>query len=386
MVTNPLHRSTRVALNGVLSTRLDKPDSRVALFLTSNGVGLGHVTRLLALARRMSPGVRPVFVTLSRAVSIVRDAGFLAEYVPSRAALGADGRDWTRFFGARLDHLLAVHRPSVLVFDGPVPWEGLIDARRRHAELPWVWIRRGLWLPDVGHKELERESCFDLVVEPGELADAFDAGPTVARRGEAERVRPILLCDPEDARAPDAARRALGLDPAKPAALVTLGSDGVQDLAEATQRIARRLLSVAGLQVVVAEWLIARRRLALPAGARSLWRYPLAPDLAAFDFAVSSCGYNAFHELVAAGVPCAFAPMPRGRDDQAARARWAEAQDAGIHLAGLETPRVEAALERLLDADWRARVARRCRDRFPGNGAADAARIVETLLDDGAPA
>ena len=41
-------------------------------FITSNGVGLGHLTRLLCIARRLPPTVDPIFVTMSQAFGIVK--------------------------------------------------------------------------------------------------------------------------------------------------------------------------------------------------------------------------------------------------------------------------------------------------------------------------
>ena len=37
------------------------------LLVSSNGVGMGHLTRLLAIARRLPPPIEPVFVTMSQA-------------------------------------------------------------------------------------------------------------------------------------------------------------------------------------------------------------------------------------------------------------------------------------------------------------------------------
>src|SRR5690606_14474156 len=47
-----------------------QPDRRV-LFVSSNGVGVGHLTRLLAIARRMPAGIAPVFATMSQAMKVI---------------------------------------------------------------------------------------------------------------------------------------------------------------------------------------------------------------------------------------------------------------------------------------------------------------------------
>ena len=70
---------------------------------------------------------------------------------------------------------------------------------------------------------------------------------------------------------------------------------------------------------------------------------------AAFDGAVAAAGYNAYHELIALGVPSLFVPMPRDTDDQPARARYAERAGIGLGVAGPADPELEAKLERMLD-------------------------------------
>jgi UDP-N-acetylglucosamine--N-acetylmuramyl-(pentapeptide) pyrophosphoryl-undecaprenol N-acetylglucosamine transferase len=73
------------------------------MFVSSNGTGLGHLTRSMAIARRLDPVVEPLFVTLSRAAPVVRDMGFPVEYMASHGSPGA-GSDWrwSRRIGTRL--------------------------------------------------------------------------------------------------------------------------------------------------------------------------------------------------------------------------------------------------------------------------------------------
>ena len=53
------------------------------LFITSNGTGLGHLTRSMAIARRLDPSLEPLVLTLSAAAPVVRELGFPVEYVAS---------------------------------------------------------------------------------------------------------------------------------------------------------------------------------------------------------------------------------------------------------------------------------------------------------------
>ncbi len=63
---------------------------------------------------------------------------------------------------------------------------------------------------------------------------------------------------------------------------------------------------------------------------------------AAFDAAVAAAGYNAYHELIALGVPSLFVPMARNTDDQPARARHAERAGIGLAAEGPADPELEA--------------------------------------------
>jgi hypothetical protein len=107
--------------------------------------------------------------------------------------------------------------------------------------------------------------------------------------------------------------------------------------------------------------------------------FPMSRYFSAFDLAIAASGYNAFHELIAFGVPTLFVPMPRDTDDQAARARWADREGLALAVAGAEDPELGARVGRLCDPEVAAGLRRRCEERFPGNGAAEAAGIVAAL-------
>ena len=70
---------------------------------------------------------------------------------------------------------------------------------------------------------LRRAGAFDAVLEPGELAESLDAGPTVELRSSAHRVAPIVLLDRAELLGRAEAAAELGLDPARTTVLVSLG-------------------------------------------------------------------------------------------------------------------------------------------------------------------
>ena len=62
--------------------------------MSSNGVGLGHLTRQLAVAERLPAGWHPTFLTMSYGASLLQAAGHLALFTPHHKALGIDQSEW----------------------------------------------------------------------------------------------------------------------------------------------------------------------------------------------------------------------------------------------------------------------------------------------------
>ena len=350
-----------------------------ALLISTNGTGLGHLTRSMAIARRMTD-VEPLLLTMSQAFGAARKQGFYCEYFPSQTAGGPGGPvQWEDRLQRRLEELLDVYRPSVVVFDGVSPYWGLLGALSGSA-ISSVWCRRPLWREGFGARKLAIGTAFGAVLEPGELAAEEDRGATVPRRDEAIRVDPILFLDREELLPHDQAATELGLDPARPAALVHLGAgEAVEPVVrQSVERLLREDLQVA----VLASALSPGMR--LPQGVHVLEAtYPISRFYPAFDMAVSAAGYNAFHELFQAEVPALWVPMPRETDDQAARGRFAARAGTGLCFDAsghdLEEGGLTDSLDRLLDPGERSAM----RDRLAAvdirNGAADAAAAITAM-------
>ncbi len=107
--------------------------------------------------------------------------------------------------------------------------------------------------------------------------------------------------------------------------------------------------------------------------------YPMSRYYAAFDMAVSAAGYNAFHELIALGVPALFVPMTRETDDQAARARYAASVGFGRAVASPQAAGLERELDALLDPKVREEIASKLASEPPAEGAREAADWLVVL-------
>jgi hypothetical protein len=361
--------------------RVPSAERRRILFATSNGTGLGHLARAMAIARRLPDDVEAAIFTLSAAAPVVARMGFPVEYMPSYRQPGS-GSDWqwNMRLRHRLELLLAELRPDLVVFDGVHPYRALTHVLTARPDIPAIWCRRPMWRPGRGEAALGRAGAFAAVLEPGELAAEADRGATVALRGEAIRVAPITFLDREEMLDRALAERELGLEPGGVNALVALGQGA--ELDRAVETSLRVLAASPGVRVAAIESSLAPG-LDVPEGVVHVrGSFPVARHYPAFDLAISAAGYNAFHELLAAGVPTLFVPMSRESDDQAARARWASEAGVGTAVADASPPAIERALEELLDPVRRRQIAAAAGRLSHENGAGAAARaLVEMLAD-----
>lgn len=355
------------------------PDTadRALLCVAANGVGVGHLTRLLAIARRTTGPV--VFATHAPAVGVVAQFGYPVEYIPSPAAVGGDIDLWDAWFKVHLDHLLDAWDPAVVAFDGNHPTPGLIAAVAARRDCRLAWVRRGMWGQTTSPWMANARWC-DLVIEPGEMAAERDRGITAQRRPEALQVEPILLLDPSDL--PDRRQAAahLGLNPARPAVLIQLGSGHNRDLLSLLDQIVAVLSEVPGLQIAVAEWVNGSVPLTLWPQVTLLRGFPIAQFARAFDFCISAAGYNAFHEAIAFGLPTIFvANRHPTMDDQHGRARFAQDNAAAFELSETDLSDLPDLVRILMQDKARAFLAENCARIARPNGAAAAASALATL-------
>ncbi len=349
------------------------------LFVSSNGAGVGHLMRLMSMARR-ARSATPLFLTLSQAVKVVDDLGFAVEYFPSGPYTGDPAGAWNAALRSRLIEVIDEHAVGAVVFDGTYPYLGMMDVREHRPEVRFVWSRRGMWRPEVTDHLLHVSRDFDLVIEPGELAADEDRGPTVGLRHEALQVGPVSYLADDEALDRTAARTELGLSADAVVALVQLGAGNIDDV-DSTLRRTVELLGSLRIDAVVTRSVISARDAVLPPHVHAISAYPLARYLAAFDLAIAASGYNTFHELSAAAVPTVFVPnLVTSLDDQVARARWAAAVGTGACVMDPATDELEMALQRFADPAQRARARDRAIELRSSNGADAAMAAIEQLL------
>jgi UDP:flavonoid glycosyltransferase YjiC (YdhE family) len=351
------------------------------LFMPKGGVGVGHVARLLAIARRGARDFDPVFVSLADSAGFIEDMGFRAELIPSCNSVGAESAEWNPWFQYELEHLIDAYDASAVVFDGSDPPAVLSRAVASRSWCKGVWVRRGMWEPGY-NPSLQRSGNYDVIIEPGDIAGARDRGATVARRHEALQVDPVTLLDASELLSREAAAKHLGLDPGRPAVLVQLGSGENRDVLSLIDRIISGCRRHGGLQVAVAEWTNATETLNLWSDITVLKGAPLSLYYRAFDFTISAAGYNSFHEIINFGLPAVLVPnQAPGMDDQAGRSAFAQDAGAAIELKEHEFSELPGIIELFMKPQFRDVMRENCRALTRDNGAKAASKIIAELVN-----
>ncbi len=349
---------------------------RSILLITSNGFGMGHLVRQLAIAAAMPSDIRCTIMTLSQAAPIAVRGGAVLEYCPSYTSPWLSKRAWHRgYLRDRIVALAEEVEADVIAFDGVVPYPGLLAALRRLPAAA-VWVRRGVWRADASTAPLAFADLFDRIIEPGDLGDGMDNGAT-RRRGDARKVGVVTQAGPSAMLPREVAAQALGIDAKQLTVLFNVGSNVIPGLDAVLEQLAAR----DDVQVLTTKDALNRNRSDLDASRIHAVSglFPLYPYLAAVDLAVTSVGYNAAHEFTACGVPTVLVPANNVTDDQRARALSMQRLGVGMVVEANRPDLLLAAVERLIDDESeRAGMAIAALDVHArwGLGAAEAAALL----------
>ncbi|MCR9280827.1 MAG: glycosyltransferase [Rhodobacteraceae bacterium] len=353
----------------------------VVLTITSNGVGLGHLSRQLAIARAIGPRANVVFFSLSEAIEIARSMGYLAEFRPFRQRLELDFKAWNSYFFQEMREALSHYKPCLTLFDGNLPYAGFVDAVESYGRATTVWIRRGLWRTPQPNS-ISREGFFDAIIEPGELCAPLDEGYSRPNPNSVTRVDPVLMTPRDQLFDRTTARRALNLPDDAILCLVQLGSEANFDMSLPRARLLEFLDRHP--QVIAVD---VRSPLHFEEHAdfheRLVMRkvYPLGQYLKAFDFAACAAGYNTFHENIAAALPSIFIPNSNPiMDVQEARAEYGARAGWNLTSPAEDPYAIGEQLVQMLDPDFRQSLARSClRKSGWWNGAQQTAHLLQAV-------
>jgi len=353
------------------------------IFFTDNGHGLGHLTRLMAVARKAGGEFNPVFLTMSLGFPLLEEFGFRFEYFPSYMILDMSRARWDPLLLSRLTELVEATKARSVVVDHISPPRSFGWLRDRLDTVDFIWCRRGLWKEDRNREGVIRAREFDLVVEPADIAAPLDSGFTSEYRRGVRSVPPIVLVEPQDLLPRHEAREALDVPTNATAVLIQLTDSDPETLEH----------MIAHTRSVIAERVNGELSCFAPlhplhggglsdiAGVAMKPIYPVARYLKAFDGVVSTAGYNSFHEVIISGVPAVFVPRATNSvDDQERRARFAELCGRAYWAPSVEAEEFRDAIHCMLEPDEPDIAAETARGLGPMNGAGALARIVSDRI------
>ena len=367
-----------------------------------NGAGLGHVSRLLHLARWMRHIVsfidgRPpeiIFLTSTEATQLISDAGFAAFKLPSKGTARKTQLavpEFRRLARQFVWQVLSDFAPDLLVVDTFA--QGSLDELFPILDAPYA---RSLVLRRIKPSEAKRPifqasyRFYHAVVFPHTRDEVLPLLAELPPGPEQTFVGPVFF-DPPGPGERDAVREALraelGLKNGIPLIYLSAGGGGdphAEALLIELVRVASNALPAAAL-LVGAGPLYRGRRVFAP---NVIWYSDpgISRLFPAVDAAISAAGYNSFHELAAAGVPTAFFGLEKIADDQDERVRRLEALGACLRLAyPLDSEAVATALLALLRPATASGLAESARKTVgTSQAAAGAAALLVPLFGDDA--
>jgi len=322
----------------------------VVMFPT-NGVGFGHFTRMLALAKRMKmddPNLEVIFFTTMPTLHLLKPYGIPAHHISGpKYFQGVDSNEWNALLEEELTLCFETHKPSMFIFDGAFPYRGMLRAIEGRGDLNKIWMRRGMFRKGA-RIPVDSIQYFDAIVRPG---DAIDEQEEELEHGvKLITCPPIVLLDDSDLLPRDKARFRLGIPQQSRVVYVQLGAGQINDITSEIRITLDEILKHEEIHVVLGESMIGSRIDVQLPNVHVLRDYPNSQYFRGFDAVVQAGGYNSFHETRAFGLPALFYPnLETGMDDQLARCMVAEAEGWGYVVEKRTQKSIQDGIQKLLN-------------------------------------
>lgn len=358
------------------------------LFYAINGTGLGHLNRLLVLARNakelvQAQGLKADFRIITTSEADQTSWDFPTYKIPSKTLINESDIEAQRY-GAEskmfISNLVASFRPDILVMD----------------TMPQGSFHEFLFLKDYAkacvfidrHKNMRVRrgsthgatlSLYDLILAP----DHADRAAQYPIPGNMEEKRlftgPIHAFRADEAMAPETVRHYFNVPQDHSLVYVSAGGGGDKN----AQTQMRLLVETAA----------SRPQTFVLAGYGPLFRGPkvYAPNVVPLteaaawrffpgvDMAICSAGYNGFQELLAACIPTAFFAQNKGMDRQDMRIDHGCAKGWNQKLDAVEPELIQESLERLSNYSTRQTMKEAMHHRPASQGALRASVAILRL-------
>ncbi len=315
------------------SGRLITKGDCIVMFPT-NGVGFGHFTRMLAIAKRMkklNSELEIIFFTTMPTLHLLKPYDIPAHHIAGPKYFNEmSSEEWNGLLEEELTLCFETHKPSMFIFDGAFPYRGMLRAIQNNSEISKFWMRRGSFKKNSSIP-VDSIEYFDAIIRPEDSVEIQNE--EIQHNVEVIKCPPIVILDSDELLTREKARSRLDLPLDAIVVYVQLGAGEINNIDSEIRLTIDALLQNPDVQIVVGESLIGKRiDIDLPR-VKILRDYPNSIYFNGFDATVQAGGYNSFHETRNFGLPALFYPnMKTGMDDQLARCKVAESEGWGIVL------------------------------------------------------
>lgn len=353
------------------------------LFCCVNGMGLGHITRTLAVARqvrRLAPDSEILVLTSSENTHVLWREGIASVKVPPIGVWHENQRlPIPQLAHAITAQVVAIFRPHVLVVDSQSAgmYRELFSPLFVTPKRVFLFSRQTDYFSEQPYKDALK--YYDRILIAYKEDEKERVGVDFGDR--AVWVGDILVRSADEILPRELARRRLRLGADELVFYVGLGGGGNPQNDEAVDWILEALSEFPTIRVACAAQPQSKRRHLLfeRDDIVPVSHHPMIEYFSAFDAAISATGFNC-GEVVHAGVPAIWTPLGHPSTDQEFNADRFASRNLGIKVKLFDTDALKAAVQALLDADNRIDMSRRMREWAGPNGAEAAARAITELL------
>ncbi|GAB4328474.1 MAG: hypothetical protein OHK0038_02300 [Flammeovirgaceae bacterium] len=367
------------------------PKNLRVMFYAINGLGLGHLTRLMAICqalRKILPSTEPLFITTSDGDNILSKYRIPYVHLPSKTVAAQTetltNRRLARLYNAIINPIYDSFQPHLLVVD-TMTTGALHDLLNilRFGNCCKVFIHRAKKIEAYEQSDIQAQRFYDLVIAPHYLNTELIPMP-IGFEIPLFWSGTILLTDLQNNPLMDRAlvRKKFNISDDELLVLLSLGGGGDNTNAETLKKIIGVLKKFPQIKILFAQGLLYKGE-DFSDKVMTTSEYPMTHLFSGIDFAISGVGYNTFHELLHFGVPTIFVPKMRGFDDQHTRAQ--KAFEKGACLICLEDEHFEENLNKnittILQENYKELLSKNAKSYVPQNHAEEAAKAILNTLE-----
>ena len=369
---------------------MKQPQLRILNYAV-NGLGLGHITRLIAINRwiRRIAGVLGIdaeitFITSSECDTLAYQNGFPAFKIPSKNIIreaGISPQRYRQMAKQWIWNAVNLVSPDIFIVD-TFPG-GSFDELYNIFDFGFkkVFIYRAV-RPEIAAREDFQNilPSYHSIIIPQEK---FAAEPIFPQKVEARvfTTGEIMLRNREEILTREEACEQLGLPDTALVCYITAGGGGDAHNETLLKKLSEIADSFKNIHIVFGAGPLYRGQEFRGENRTWFTRYNAMEFFRAFDFAISAGGYNSVYELLYCGIPTIFYPQARLYDDQAARVEFLK--NEGLCLLTDELDDIFKKIEMLVNDSVRAGFKKRALQKFSQNFAFEtAAHILKDHISD----